>query len=372
MDTNEADRLYQAYLRAPAEKQPQLLQRLRLRATSFRTSTGEWILTSYEDCKAVLVDHASFGTDWPRSMRALGIQGWRDHPSLRRISGLLMSTSPPAHTRLRHLLGDTLSPAGLERVSATLVRTAADLVVDGHGPDPIGRLAERLPLHAVGAITGISAVDLPRVAQLIRRLNATLTLPVSRGRLSSADRAVAELDRLLERRLHERAATPGDDLLSSLLTAQHEGLLDHEELLSLATTVLGGGLDTASPLLLRGLELLTADPELHSRVRASRQAETSLFNELVRLVSPVRRIPRTALHHRQVGSIALSQGERMSLLVSAANRDPQVYPSPNTIQPRRRGPRPLSFGGGVHACPGATLARSLFSAALVAIHRRRA
>jgi hypothetical protein len=71
--------------------------------------------------------------------------------------------------------------------------------------------------------------------------------------------------------------------------------------LGLATTVLGGGLDTAAPVLLRGVEFLAADPELHSCVRASRRAEASLFNEILRLVSPVRRIPRTALDHRQGG-----------------------------------------------------------------------
>jgi hypothetical protein len=75
------------------------------------------------------------------------------------------------------------------------------------------------------------AVELPRMAQLIRRLNATLTLPVSNDRLASANHAVAELDLLLERLLRERAVTPRDDLLSALLTAQHAGLLDHEELL---------------------------------------------------------------------------------------------------------------------------------------------
>jgi cytochrome P450 len=61
----------------------------------------------------------------------------------------------------------------------------------------------------------------------------------------------------------------------------------------------------------------------------------------------------------------------MNLLVSAANRDPHVYPSPDEIQPQRRGPRSMSFGGGIHACPGATLTRSLFSTAMLVLKRPR-
>jgi hypothetical protein len=60
-------------------------------ATIFRSSTGEWVLTGYADCKSVLADQTSFGIDWARTMAALEIQGWQDHPSLKRISSLLKS-----------------------------------------------------------------------------------------------------------------------------------------------------------------------------------------------------------------------------------------------------------------------------------------
>lgn len=317
--------LHRQLLAASADEQVPLLRALRSQPRVFAISGDERVITGYRECKTTLADDASFGAEWSRIMSWLGITRWRRHHSLRRISGLLMSTDLSRHTRLRRYAGRALSPVAIRALRPALEQRIKEQLNGSPVSLRVRRVVEQLPLEAVGMIVGVPPEHLPRIAVLVQKLNAALSHPVCAGKLSAADRAAEELECMLGDPLQERAGAACEDLVSTLLMAGRGGALDRQELTSIALTVIGGGSGTAAPILLRTLETLSSSPSLHRQARIDEGIRGKLWNEIVRIVSPVRRIRRTALRDVALHGQIIAAGDLVTLLIAAANRDPLVY-----------------------------------------------
>jgi cytochrome P450 len=196
-------------------------------------------------------------------------------------------------------------------------------------------------------------------------------VPLSRAELDVANAgnlASAEYFRAL---FELRRREPGDDLTTQLVRAEEEGSrLSNEELTANIILLFGAGHETTVNLIGNGLLALHRNPGELRRLQDDPSLVSNAVEELLRYDSSVQVTGRVALEDVAVGSTAVLKGDGVLCLLGAANRDPAVYPEPDRLDVTRRNIRPLSFGGGIHFCLGAQLARIEAEIAISTLLRR--
>jgi len=162
----------------------------------------------------------------------------------------------------------------------------------------------------------------------------------------------------------ERRRDPRDDLISQLIAAQsEEGRLSQDELVATVILLLNAGHEATVHALGNGVKALL---EQGARFDGSESA----VEELLRFDSPLHMFTRYALRDVEIAGVRLRKGERVGLLLGAANRDPAVFPDPGRLD-LARAPNPhVAFGAGIHFCVGAPLARREMRVALEVLFRR--
>ena len=196
-------------------------------------------------------------------------------------------------------------------------------------------------------------------------------VPLSRAEIDEANvgnLASAEYFRgLFERRRRQ----PGDDLTTQLVRAEEEGSrLSNDELTANIILLFGAGHETTVNLIGNGLLALYRHPDQLRLLRDDPSLITNAIEEFLRYDSSVQLTGRVALEDATVGGTALAKGDAILCLLGAANRDPAVYPDPDRLDVTRPNIRPLSFGGGIHFCLGAQLARIEAEIAIATLLRR--
>ena len=180
-----------------------------------------------------------------------------------------------------------------------------------------------------------------------------------RGDRRRRQRAGAEFTGFLLRQIRLRRRAPGDDLLSQLVTAHHEGeRLDHTELLSTAFLLLVAGHETTVNLIGNGVLERLRHPDQVARLRAQPALIDPGVEEMLRYASPVEATTlRYAAAEVEICGTVIPPGEAVVPVLAAANRDPAVFPDPDRFDLARTPNRHLGFGHGSHFCLGAALAR---------------
>jgi cytochrome P450 len=334
---------------------------LRASAPVHRSAFGFWALTRYDDCQMVL-RHPGVGKDFSGAVASLGLDGQmaEEQARFRNDRSNMLVTDPPDHTRLRGLVTRAFTPRTVERLRPSIV-TLVDELLDGFGTgevDVVAALAFPLPVTVIGEMLGVPAADRPGLRPLVRSLTAVLELVVTPEAMAEAAAAEASLVEYFRGLVTERRARPQDDLLSQLIAAEDAGdQLTEEELISTAILLFAAGFETTTHLIGNGLLALLRNPDQLARLRADRSLLRPAVEELLRYDSPVQIAARTAYedltidgHHVEAGSVILG-------LLGAANRDPGHFSDPERLDVGRAEGGPISFGGGIHFCLGAALAR---------------
>jgi len=342
-----------------------LYERLRVFGPGVTTPDGTMLVSGYTAMSAVLRDHRLVKAPEP-VLIASGYPDWESRPSLRLMFTSLLVLNPPAHTRLRRLVSGVFTARRVE-----LLRPAVEKIVDeglaslDGAPDFIDAFAYPLPVTVIGELLGVPASDQPMFRDLARawiRVLEDLRPEV----VERADPAALEISAYLGALAAERARQPRDDLISAMVSALDGDKLSDEELVTMAALLLAGGFETTTGLLSNGLVALLSFPEQAALLRASASGSGSgsadfaavATEELLRFDSPVQLLfSRIAESDLEAGGIRLTAGQRMITLLGAGNRDPSAFSSPDSLILDRREQPPLSFGGGIHYCLGAPLAR---------------
>jgi cytochrome P450 len=172
---------------------------------------------------------------------------------------------------------------------------------------------------------------------------------------AEAIRAIrAYFDKLVE----ERRRAPGDDLLSQLIVAEDEGdRLSHDELLDTTVLLFGAGHETTVNLISGGVLNLLRHPEQLARLVEDPILIGPAIEELLRFGPPVQMAVRMATVDIELAGEQVQKGTQLIPLIAAANRDPEVFDQPDRLDIGRTDNRHISFGGGIHLCLGAPLAR---------------
>jgi cytochrome P450 len=336
-------------------------RRLREQAPVYKTAQGFWLLSRYEDVAFALRDRR-FGKDFAANMVRRYGEDRLHEPVMANLAKTMLVQDPPDHTRLRGLVTKAFTARRVAEMRpriARLVNEQLDRVIDKGEMDVIRDLAHRLPVLVICDMLGIPEDH--RAPFLVGSNVAGRVLdpvPMSREEFDRANTATmmgnAYFDQLCELRRRE----PQDDLTTELVKAEEAGdRLSTEELRANIGLLFGAGHETTTNLIGNGLLALHRSPDQWQRLKDDPALIPGAVDELLRFDSSVQMTGRVTTADVEVAGITLPAGESLVTLLGAANRDPAQYPDPETLDVGRHNVRPMSFGGGIHHCLGAQLAR---------------
>lgn len=316
-----------------------------------------WIVSRYADIDAILRDHRRFGSD-PRKAKLTRMQKRRMPPEHELT---MLTLDPPDHTRLRALISKAFTRGKVHALEPRMRRIIAGLLDDIEDPeafDLMAAVAKPLPVIVIAEILGIPREDRAQFARWSRQRARLLEPTVSMQARRIADRASREFNHYVRQVIAQRHAAPRDDILSTLVQAEEEGeRLTEQEVLNTVRMLLVGGIETTTNLIGNGMLALLRHPEELERLRAEPDLMPEAVEELLRYDAPAQATFRRVLQDAQMGGIAMERGATIVLLMGAANRDPEVFETPDKLDIGRTGGPHLSMSRGIHHCLGAALAR---------------
>ncbi|MGW7436032.1 cytochrome P450 family protein [Streptomyces sp. NPDC054849] len=274
------------------------------------------------------------------------------HPA---ISRNMLASDPPAHTRHRRVATRLFTTGRVRELRPYITRVVDDLTSawrPGTEIDLVADLAVPLPVTVVCELLGVPATDRATLAAWSHDLfDATDTDLIDAASHRIGDYLTAMID--------TARATPGDGPLHSLLRDCDEGGLDRDEIVSLAALLLVAGHETATHLIGNAVLALLRHPEAFDRLSRNPELIPGALDELLRFDSPVSVATfRHSTEDLRIGGVDIPAGFPVLIAPGAANRDPAAFPDPNHLNLDRDATAHLSFGHGIHRCPGAPLARA--------------
>jgi len=338
-----------------------------------------WVLTRYDDVKAVLLDR-EVSSDRLRPYFATlpGAEAARIAAIARYLSHWMVFRDPPEHTRLRRLTGKVFhlqSMNAMRPAVETLVRElleAADRRTGGHGRvDFVAEFAGPLPALVIMTMLGVPKAELAKV----KRMSDEMALFVGSSRMAPekydiAERATKEMAGFFLELIQERRRRPAEDLLSQLVRLEDEGdRLSEDELVATCILLLFAGHETTTNHLANGLLALLRFPGELAELRADDALAPRAVEELLRYDGPSGAQVRVVKVEQTLRGRTLRPGDRVFLMLNAANRDPEAYDEPDRLVLGRDGAAHLTFGFGMHLCLGFPLARMEGQIALPAVVR---
>jgi cytochrome P450 len=351
-------------------------ERLRRTDPVHVTPHGMYVASRHAEVGLVLRDKR-FGKDFvERSIRRYGPK-IMEEPIFRSMSHWMLQQDPPDHTRLRGLVVKAFTARRVEdmrpRIQQVVDQTLDRVAERGH-MDLIEDFAFRLPVTIICDMLGIPE-EHREVFYTGSRDGGRILDPVP---LTPAEIAQGNAGNLMAqmyfRQLFElRRKNPGDDLTTQLVQAEEDGSkLTNEELTANIILLFGAGHETTVNLIGNGLLALHRNPDQLALLKADPALITNAIEEFLRYDSSVQSTGRVALEDiDDLGGRKVPKGETVICLLGSANRDPAVYPDrPDCLDITRPNVRPLSFGGGIHFCLGAQLARIEAEIAIATLLRR--
>ncbi len=335
-----------------------------------------WVLTRYEDVKRVCLD-SRLSSDRLRPFFATLSSGEAEHiTQLMRVLTLWMVfRDPPEHTRLRRLASKVFNVRSIHALRPNveaLTTWLLERIGEREEFDFIAEFAGPLPALVIMDMLGVPHSELPRLKHLSDEMalfiGSARDTPEKYGRAEAATQEMAHLFREL---IASRRALPRHDLLTELVNLEEDGdRLSDDELVATCVLLLFAGHETTTHHIANGLLALLRFPGEQQRWRETPGIAPAAVEELLRYDGPIGAQVRIVQDEQVLHGRKLRHGERVFLMMNAANRDERAYPQPDRLDLSRSGVPHLTFGFGVHICLGFPLARLEGQIALPAVLRR--
>jgi cytochrome P450 len=340
-----------------------VFRQLRATAPVWPAPFGRWFLTGYEDTVLLLRDRR-FGKDYsdPEALvRRFGPTAMQE-PAVVELTHMMLMRDPPDHTRLRNLVTKAFTARRVEALRQSiqdLTDRLLDKVTKLGRMDAIRDLAFPLPVLVICELLGIPEPDRERFVNGSASGGALLNpTPPTRAELDSANAGTMATSAYFESLFEQRRREPRDDLITQLVQAEEAGdRLTTEELRANVSLLFAAGHETTVNLIGNGIYSLLRHPEQWQMLRDDAALVPNAIEEILRFESPVQAVGRTVSEPIELSGVALEKSAIVVSLVGGANRDPAVFEDPEKFDVTRKDLRPLSFGGGIHFCLGAQLAR---------------
>jgi cytochrome P450 len=324
-----------------------------------------WILTRYDDVADTFKDPARYLNGGrfdslldalPSAVRA-EVQPLENH-----FRTGLINSDPPDHTRLRALLHKAFTPRMIRQMEArihAIVDTHLDRVAHQGYMDVLRDLAYPLPVIVIASMLGAPASDHEQFKGWSDDIIAFQTSGrTTREVILRSQRALLEMRAYLKAIFALRRHDPGDDLISAMVAAEEQGdRLTEEEMLTTCVTLLVAGHETTTNLIGSAVHALLHHPDQMADLRRDPSLMPAAVEEFLRYETPLQRNRKMVAFDLEFGGRHMRKGQLIMQVLSAANRDPAVFPDPDMLN-IRRDPNPhIAFGLGIHFCLGAPLAR---------------
>jgi cytochrome P450 len=342
---------------------------------AIRLQPGAVMVIGYDAINSVLRDpgfRAGDETTWDETF-----PGWRSQPVLVQGADWILNTNGPKHARIRSLIARAFTArrvAGLQPAIETMADDLLDLMADrgadGSAVEFMHDFAFLLPVTVICELLGIPETDREGFRPLARDLAGVFEFS-DPAALPAINAAAVELLAYFTGLAKLRRAHPRDDLISDLLAISDaaDGRLTDAELLHNLTLLLVAGFETTTNLLGNGLQVVLTQPEIGAAVGDGSVPASAFVEEALRYDSPVQLTSRVG-YECKVGGVVVADGDDVTVLIGAGNRDPRRFAKPDSFDPLRPDGGPLSFGGGAHFCIGAALARLESAVAFSRLLRR--
>lgn len=296
-----------------------------------------------------------------------GEPAWLD-PRLPEIAAFerweLLALEPPEHTRLRRLVLEAFTPRAIAALAPRIAARAADLLADARAAGDgvialVGAYAEPFSLGVICDLLGVPAELRAGLVPLSHRIVGIYEPGVAPARAADADAATGTMRALFGDLVRERRRQGGTDLLAALTGARLYGVgLSDDQVVSTAMVLLMAGHEATVNATGNGVAALAAHPAAWARIVAGEVTPEVATEEILRWDPPLQVFERWVLDPGvEIGGVACPVGTRIALLLGAANRDPLRFPDPDRFDVARGDAGHVAFGGGIHFCLGAPLAR---------------
>ena len=335
-----------------------------------------WVLTRYEDIKRVCLD-STMSSDRLRPFFAT-----LPPPEAAKVAELaryltlwMVFRDPPEHTRLRRLAAKVFHVRSIHALRPN-VEALTQWLLDSIGErsefDFIADFAGPLPALVIMDMLGAPREELGRLKHLSDEMALFIgSARDASGKYERASAATREMAGIFRELVSARRAAPQRDLLSELVALDDAGdRLSDDELVATCILLLFAGHETTTHHLANGLRALLAFPEELEKLRANSSLAPAAVEELLRYDGPIGAQVRIVKEPHALHGKQFRAGDRVFLLMNAANRDPRAYEDPDRLDLERNGVPHLTFGFGAHICLGFPLARLEGQIALPAVLAR--
>jgi cytochrome P450 len=330
---------------------------------------GFWCFARHSDVSALLRDRR-FGRQILHVMSREEL-GWpAPSPRLKPFAAIerhsLLELEPPEHTRLRNLVNRAFVSKQIEKLRprvAALAHERIDAFEREGSCELISEFATPIPVAAIADLLGAPRDLAPRLLDWSHRMVAMYQFGVTRKVEETAAKAAREFADFVRGYARARRADLRDDLISRLIEAESDGgALSEDELVTTVILLLNAGHEATVHAIGNGAKAMlesSADRQFRSE-----EGVAATVEELLRLDAPLHLFTRYALEDVEFAGVRMQKGQKIGLLLGAANRDPERFPRPDAFDGARGLNPHVSFGAGIHFCLGAPLARLEMATAL--------
>ena len=320
-----------------------------------------WLVFRHADVTEILKDRR-FGHRYVETMSAAFGPELLEEPLYQMMRSTMLIADPPDHTRLRGLVAKAFTARRVESMRPR-IRQIVDELIDRVEPeggmDVVRQFAHALPVIVICDMLGIPESDRAMFLESSRVTGRVVDpTPMTPEEIARGNENTTFLFDYFGRLFDLRRREPGDDLCSALVAAeQDEGRLSALELAANVQLLFAAGHETTANLIGNGLLALHRHPDQLARLKAEPELMPNAIEELLRFDSSVQLTSRRPFEAVAYRDIRFEDHQMVYLMLAAANRDPAVWTDPDRLDVARPGVKAISFGGGLHHCLGAQLAR---------------
>lgn len=319
------------------------------------------VLSRYRDVQTTLRDRSLGHTD-DSMLTEEQLKEINANAAVKGLRETMLLKNPPDHTRLRGLVVKAFDARRTEAMRERIRAIANELVdgfIDAGSGDLVRLFTHPLPVIVICDMLGIPETDRAEFVQG-SRVNGRLIdpSPMTPEEIEASNRNSLESRAYFAGLCDERRKRPQDDLMTALVQSETEqGTLTKDELTSNISLLFAAGHETTVNLMGNALIALYRNRDQLELLRRGLDRMPQAVEEFLRYDSSVQLSGRDALQDTEVCGIKVPKGRSIITLLAAGNRDPDVFPEPDKLDITREKVKPLSFGGGIHLCLGAQLAR---------------
>lgn len=332
------------------------------------------VVTRYEEAVRILKD-PRFSSEIPKEIPAhlLPVE-----PLQELILNQMTCMDPPRHGRLRGLIAKAFTPRFIESLRPRIQQISDELIDqvlarsarDGGSKtmDFITDFAFPLPIIVIAEMLGVPTADRER----LHDWSGAIFYGISGDKSPKVTEQMREFRLYIQELISSKRGQPGEDLISKLVAVEEAGQrLNELELVSMVALLVFAGHETTVSLLGNGLLALFDHPEQLALLQREPERIPAAVEEILRYCGPVLSIgPRIPTADVELGGQLIRAGEPVLIALGAANRDPRQFTSGEELNISREIDRHLAFGGGIHFCLGAPLARMEAAIAFATLFRR--